>query len=72
MIVVLRGLVKRRDPFDRFMSEVPALVLAVYEHFDLDSMRMHADDATLELLARNANAIAELQLRGRVVMCHRR
>lgn len=54
------------------MSEVPALVLAVYEHFDLDGMRMHADDATFKLFARNANAIAKLQLRRWVVMCDRR
>lgn len=72
MIVVLRGFVECRNAFDRFMRVVPALVLAVYEHFDFDSMRMHADDAALKLFARNANAIAKLQLRRWVVMCHSR
>jgi hypothetical protein len=72
MVVVVRGFVECRDPFDRFMREVPALVLAVHDHFDFDSMRMHANDATLKLFARNANAIAKLQFRRRVVMCHSR
>ena len=72
VVVVLRGFVECRDALDRFMSVMAALVLAVYEYFDLDSMRMHANDAALKLVARNANAIAKLQLRRWVVMCHSR
>ena len=49
---------------------MPAFVLAVDQHCDLDVVRMYADDATFEPLSRNGHVIAKFQLGVWIVSCH--
>jgi hypothetical protein len=71
MVDVVRCLVERSYPLERFVGIVPALIFTVDEHLDLDLVRMDADDAALKAFARDADVVAEFQLCPRdVVPCH--
>lgn len=71
MVDEIRCFVEGGNAFERFVCVVPALVLTVDEHRNLDGVRMDADDPSLKVLAGNAHVVAELQLGpGNVVPCH--
>ena len=61
MVDVIRCFIQSGNALERLVGIVAALVLPLYERFDLDAVGMDADYTSLTILATNADVVAEFQ-----------